>query len=160
MGGLFFPVHEANMALLGELRLPAHPKSLRVISHFVRGIAHRLSLSDKALFDLELAVEEAATNIINHAYPDDQPGEIVIRADELDQLVRITLMDWGVPLDPADVKPFDINAPVETRIKGGMGLHFMPTIFISLKKMASSGCNLKLTLKVSTKKSQPIVVSV
>ncbi|MCD4685513.1 MAG: ATP-binding protein, partial [Anaerolineae bacterium] len=122
------------MALLGELRLPAHPKNLRVISHFVRGIAHRLSLSDKALFDLELAVEEAATNIINHAYPDDQPGEIVIRADELDQLVQITLMDWGVPLDPADVKPFDINAPVETRIKGGMGLHFIHKLMDAVER--------------------------
>lgn len=126
------------MVLLGELRLPADTQNLRIISHFVRGIAYRLSLSDKTLFDLELAVEEAATNIINHAYPGEQRGDIVIRADELDQLVQITLIDWGVPLDPADVKPFDINAPVEARIQGGMGLHFIHKLMDAVERQIGS----------------------
>jgi len=114
------------MTLLGELRLPAQHANLRVISHFVHGIAHRLSLSDKSLFDIELAVEEAATNIINHAYPDAvTKGDILLHAEEINDRVQITLTDWGEPLNPHDVKPFDMDAPVETRIKGGMGLHFI-----------------------------------
>lgn len=137
------------MALLGELRLPAHPKNLRVISHFIRGIAYRLSLSDKTLFDLELAVEEAATNIINHAYPGDQQGDIVIRADEVDQLVQITLVDWGFPLDPADVKPFDINAPVEARIRGGMGLHFIHKLMDAVERKTGTNLGDPNTLKLS-----------
>jgi phosphoserine phosphatase RsbU/P len=136
------------MVLLGELRLPADTQNLRVISHFVRGIAHRLSLSDKILFDLELAVEEAATNIINHAYPGEQQGDIVIRADELDQLVQITLVDWGIPLDPADVKPFDINAPVETRIKGGMGLHFIHKLMDAVERKIATKPGDPNTLKL------------
>ena len=113
------------MTLLGELRVPARPENLRIISYFIHGVAHRLSLSDKASFDLELAVEEAATNIINHAYPDNQKGDILLQAAEVGDFAQLTLTDWGIPLDPADVKPFDINAPIETRIRGGMGLHFI-----------------------------------
>ena len=56
------------MTLLGELRVPARHDNLRTISYFIHGIGYRLSLSDKALFDLELAVEEAATNIINQGF--------------------------------------------------------------------------------------------
>jgi phosphoserine phosphatase RsbU/P len=113
------------MTFLGELRVKALHENLRIISHFLHGLGHRLSLSEKTLFDLELAVEEAATNIINHAYPGDQKGDILLRAVERGDFVQVTLTDWGLPLDPGDVKPFDMNAPVETRIKGGMGLHFI-----------------------------------
>ena len=66
------------MTLLGELRVPARPENLRTISYFIHGVGHRLSLSEKALFDLELSVEEAATNIINHAYPGGQIGDILL----------------------------------------------------------------------------------
>ncbi|MBN1681038.1 MAG: SpoIIE family protein phosphatase [Anaerolineae bacterium] len=116
------------MTFLGELRVEAVHDNLRVISHFVHGIAHRLALSDRALFDLELAVEEAATNIINHAYRKPLEGDILLKASKEGDFVRVSLTDWGISLDPSQVKPFDINAPVETRIKGGMGLHFIHTL--------------------------------
>lgn len=122
------------MTFLGELRVVAQTDNLRIISHFIHGIAYRLNLTDKALFDLELAVEEAATNIINHAYPDDDKGDMQLHAEDNGEYVVITLTDWGVGLDPRDVKPFDINAPVETRIKGGMGLHFIHKLMDAVER--------------------------
>jgi len=116
------------MTFLGELRVEARHDNLRTISHFVHGIGHYLSLSDKVLFDLELAVEEAATNIINHAYSEASIGDILLTAEHVGDFVQITLTDWGVPLNPSNVKPFDINAPIETRIRGGMGLHFIHSL--------------------------------
>ncbi len=145
------------MTLLGELRLPAQQRNLRTISYFVHGIAHRLSLSEKALFDLELAVEEAATNIINHAYPDDLKGDIQISANEVGDFVQITLTDWGVPLDPDEVKPFDMNAPIETRIKGGMGLHFIHTLMDQVERSTTAQLGQPNTLKLVKliERSQP-----
>jgi len=116
------------MTFLGELRVDAAHASLTTISHFVHSIAHRLDLSDRAAFELELAVEEAATNIIEHAYQGDPSGVIVVRATAADGFVTVALTDWGIPLNPADVKPFDITAPIETRIQGGMGLHFIHSL--------------------------------
>ncbi|WP_162909241.1 SpoIIE family protein phosphatase [Aggregatilinea lenta] len=116
------------MSFIGELRVDATHANLIVISHFVHGIAHQLSLSDKLVFELELAVEEAATNIIDHAYQAQGQGQIVIEASTIGEQVVIELTDWGTPLNPADVKPFDITAPIETRIQGGMGLHFIHTL--------------------------------
>lgn len=123
------------MTFLGELRVRARYENLRVISHFIHGIGHRLTLTDKALFELELAVEEAATNIIHHAYPDpNNKGDILLTATQQGDFVQIALTDWGLPLNPDDVKPFDINAPVETRIKGGMGLHFIHTLMDQVER--------------------------
>jgi len=136
------------MAFLGELRVPAQRENLRTISHFIHGIGNRLSLSDKTLFDLELAVEEAATNIINHAYPDNHEGDILLSATEMGEFVQISLTDWGVPLNPADVKPFDINAPIETRIRGGMGLHFINKLMDSVERHTTQVSGGPNTLKL------------
>ncbi|MCZ2099457.1 MAG: SpoIIE family protein phosphatase [Anaerolineae bacterium] len=116
------------MLLLGELRVQAEHENLRVISAFIHGIAQRLNLSDKCLFEVELAVEEAATNVIAHAYPGEDKGQLLVGATESSGFLTVSLTDWGVPLDPRDVKPFDLNAPIEQRIQGGMGLHFIHTL--------------------------------
>ncbi|MCC6798792.1 MAG: ATP-binding protein, partial [Anaerolineae bacterium] len=116
------------MIFLGELRVQAEHENLRVISAFIHGIAQRLSLSDKCLFEIELAVEEAATNVISHAYPGADKGTLLVGATERGGFLTVSLTDWGVPLNPRNVKPFDLNAPIEQRIQGGMGLHFIHTL--------------------------------
>jgi serine phosphatase RsbU (regulator of sigma subunit)/anti-sigma regulatory factor (Ser/Thr protein kinase) len=116
------------MIHLGELRVQAVRENLRTISYFIHGIARRLRLTEKTLFDIELAVEEAAMNVVSHAYPPGQQGDLLIRAEVLDGVMRLTLIDWGSPLDPAQVKPFDLDAPVEARIAGGMGLHLIQNL--------------------------------
>ncbi len=136
------------MTFLGELRVTAHRENLPLISHFVRGIGHRLSLSDKALFDLELAIEEAATNIINHAYPEGHKGPILLTAVETGDFIQVTLADWGDPLDPAKVRPFDINAPIETRIRGGMGLHFIHALMDDVERTTATSSGQPNTLKL------------
>jgi sigma-B regulation protein RsbU (phosphoserine phosphatase) len=113
------------MVSLGELRIEAVFENLHTVSYFVHGIARRLQLTEKCLFDIDLAVEEAVTNIIRHAYPSELAGDILMRVNALDDVLHITLTDWGLPFEANRVKPFDIDAPVETRIQGGMGLHLI-----------------------------------
>lgn len=113
------------MAFLGELRVEATAENLRTISHFIHGAGQRLLMAEKTLFHVDLAVEEAATNIVQHAYPPGQAGEILVRVETVGDALHVTLTDWGIPFDPKDARPFDIHAPVEMRVKGGMGLHFI-----------------------------------
>jgi len=122
------------MDYLGDLRVVATRENLRTISYFVQGVCQRLNLRDDVQFDVELAVEEAATNIINHAYGSQRTGNIDIHAELDGDALRVTLKDWGEPLDPQSVKPFDIHAPVETRIQGGMGLHFIHTLMDGVER--------------------------
>ncbi|NJL95573.1 MAG: GAF domain-containing protein [Anaerolineae bacterium] len=120
---------------LGELRIRALRENLRTISFFVQGLGERLNLDDTTLFEIELAVEEACTNIISHAYTEDNRGDIHLSAEVIGNAIRIQMMDWGHPFDPATVKPFDINAPVETRIKGGMGIHFIENLMDGVERI-------------------------
>jgi len=151
------------MIPLGELRIEATIENLRTISYFIHGIGQRLQLAEKTLFDIDLAVEEAAVNIVHHAYPPDQvapsdkAGEILLRAETIDDVVRITFTDWGIPFDPANVRPCDTNVPVETCIKGGMGLHFIYSLMddVVRKTAPAPGGPNTLTLIKRVERLQP-----
>ena len=134
------------MIFLGELRVEARIENLRVISFFLTGIGQRLNLTEKVSFDIELALEEASANIVKHAYPAGQMGDMVIVVELIENSLRITLTDWGIPLDADDVKPFNLNDPVEKRIKGGMGLHFINTLMDEVYRNTSEALGSPNTL--------------
>jgi len=113
------------MTFLGELRVEATIENLRMISYFLQSIGQRLYLTEKTLFDFELAVEEAAVNIIKHAYKDHPYGEMLIGAVVIDSTLSISLTDWGNPFNPSNLPTFDMTAPIENRVEGGMGLHII-----------------------------------
>ncbi len=121
---------------LGDLRLDATRENLRTLSYFIQGLGQRLRLNESLVFDLELAVEEAATNIISHAYADGDEGAMQLHVELIGNALRITLSDWGRPFDPQQAKPFDIHAPIETRIEGGMGLHFIHNLVDAVERHA------------------------
>jgi serine phosphatase RsbU (regulator of sigma subunit)/anti-sigma regulatory factor (Ser/Thr protein kinase) len=116
------------VTFLGELRVGATLENLHVLTDFVQSIGRRLQLSQETLFHLDLAVEEAAANVVEHAYPPGQYGDVRLRAEKVKDAIRITLTDWGIPYDPDTVQPFDTQAPIETRMNGGMGLHFIHSL--------------------------------
>ena len=73
---------------------------------------------------MQLAVDEACTNIIRYAYSS-QGGLITINFERNDDTVVITIRDQGKPFDPAAIPPPDLEAEVEKRQIGKLGLHFM-----------------------------------
>jgi len=104
-----------------ELRAEATIENVRRISDFVRDKGRRLGLPDDVLFDIDLAVEEASTNIVRHAYEPGQEGDIQVRIEAVDGDIRITLTDWGQPFE-ADAAYLAVDVPVEVRAEGGMGV--------------------------------------
>ena len=65
------------MIPLDELRVEAVFGNVRRIGDFVRGVGRRLRLTEDAVFDIDLAVEEASTNIVRHAYGPHHAGDIL-----------------------------------------------------------------------------------
>lgn len=123
------------MISLGEMYLEATVENLRTISHFIHAAGQRLDLTEKSIFDLDLAVDEAATNIVKHAYPDNKFGQMKVAIQLLDDShIQVTLTDWGHPLNPDNVKPFDKNASIETRVHGGMGIYFINTLMDKVER--------------------------
>ncbi len=129
---------EAYMVLQGELRVEASLKNLRKVSDFVRDIGQRLQLNEDTLFNVDLAVEEASANIVRHAYRPGQAGDLLVRVETSEDVVWITLTDWGLPFDPESVTPFDVDAPVETRTEGGTGLQLIHSLMDDVVRETAS----------------------
>ena len=111
------------------LEVPAALESLGTISDHVVACARAAGLDDHAVWEMQLAVDEAATNIILHAYGDhDLTGpvivESVLRGDEF----TIHLHDRGAPFEPDAVPDPDLTSPVEERKTGGLGVYLMRTL--------------------------------
>jgi serine/threonine-protein kinase RsbW len=103
-----------------ELRMDARPENLVLARLALAGVAARTPFSDEAVADLKLAVTEACTNAIEHAYAD-QPGsnEIVVRFAVDDGAIAVEVQDWGVGFDADDVEPVREE---ELRDHAGVGL--------------------------------------
>lgn len=126
------------MVMQDELRIEATIENVRRISEFVRDMGQRLRLTEDMLFDIDLAVEEASTNIVRHAYRPGQAGDILLRMEAIDDFVRVTLIDWGLPFDADNVRPFDAGAPIETRARGGTGLHLIHSLMDEVVRETAS----------------------
>jgi len=120
-----------------KLRVVATIENLRTISDFVREAGGRLRLSEDGLFDVDLAVEEAAANIVRHAYGPDRTGDIEVVMEATGGALRITLTDWGLPFH-ADPSHLDVDVPLEARAKGGMGVLLIHGSMDSVTRHAAS----------------------
>ena len=98
--------------------------SMETIPYFVGFVSETASVMGvhpKRVMHLELAVEEAAVNICSYAY-EIPPGEVTIRISRETEVVRIELVDAGVPFDPLAADAPDIRSELENREVGGLGI--------------------------------------
>ena len=100
--------------------------SSEVLSPFrkeLRQILSQTGWEKKTTEEILLAVDEALTNIIRHAYQG-KPGKMTIIVSAADDKIEILLEDKGKKFDPTQVP-----SPELPRHKpGGLGVHFIRTI--------------------------------
>lgn len=104
---------------------PATIASLGKITSQVVQEAKNSGLSERAIYDVEVAVDEACANIIEHSYGGEDKGEIECICQIIPDGLKIILHDTGCFFNPNDVPEPDINSPLEERHTGGLGLYFM-----------------------------------
>jgi serine/threonine-protein kinase RsbW len=95
-----------------ELTLPARPENVAVARHAIGGFADVLDMPDQTLADVKLAVTEACTNVVVHAYPDGE-GPMTLRATVRDALLRVVVADVGRGILPrADSPGLGLGLPL------------------------------------------------
>ena len=104
---------------------PAQFESLDPIREFVGSAARLAGLNETDIYNVQLAADEAASNIIEHAYAGISDGKIEIAVDVADDGLQIVLRDQGKPFDPEEIEEPDVDAALEDRVIGGLGLLFM-----------------------------------
>ena len=95
------------------------------ISEFIARAARTSGLNDDQTYDVQMAVDEACTNVINHAYKGRDDGKIQIRCEASAAEFIVTIQDWGKQFDPAKIAQPKTHDPLNRRKIGGLGLFFM-----------------------------------
>jgi anti-sigma regulatory factor (Ser/Thr protein kinase) len=106
------------------LTVPSDPKYLYVVRSALYPIVLDAGFSKKKTREIILAVDEACSNIIKYAYEGDDTRSIDVTVTVSDEL-RIVLKDSGKQIDRSKITPRKL-----TDIRpGGLGTHFMNTVF-------------------------------
>ena len=101
---------------------PGRFDSLAAISEFTRRAAEAAGFDDAAIYQVQLAADEACTNIIEHAYGGEGLGEIECTIQIESTGLTLTFRDKGRPFDPTCVPQPNIRAALEDRESGGLGV--------------------------------------
>ncbi len=106
----------------GRIRSPASLGNLRSLLKFIDECGDRIGLDDRSRQQVELAADEMLTNIIQYAYPEGE-GEISVSCsiDPLDRF-SVEIVDGGPPLNPVAEETPTLQAGIEERRIGGLGI--------------------------------------
>ena len=88
-----------------ELKLPARAENVAVVRHAFGGFAEALSVDEQTLADIKLAVTEACTNVVIHAYEDGEVGSLEVDASIDDRLLTVVIRDNGRGIVPRPDSP-------------------------------------------------------
>ena len=131
--------------------------SLDDIRGFVGQAARHASLNDKAVYAVQLAVDEACTNIISYAYGGETDKEIKLDCQIDADALTITIQDDGKPFDVNAVAPPDLDVPLSERQVGGLGIYLINNLMDTVQHHSDGerGNTLILKKKRDASKSQP-----
>ncbi|MCC6568152.1 MAG: ATP-binding protein [Anaerolineales bacterium] len=107
------------------VQFPAKFEFLDEIREFVGQIARENGFGDKDVYNIQLATDEAASNVIEHAYVGRTDGVLDLSCGMNKQGLVITLVDHGAPFDPSEVPLPDLQADLSDRKIGGLGIFLM-----------------------------------
>jgi anti-sigma regulatory factor (Ser/Thr protein kinase) len=88
-----------------ELKLPARAENVAVVRHAFGGFAEALSVDEQTLADIKLAITEACTNVVIHAYDDGEDGSLEVDASIEDRHLTVVIRDRGRGIVPRPDSP-------------------------------------------------------
>lgn len=104
------------------------PNKIEAMSSVMEAVSSKLEehgASQSAIFACTLALEELVTNIIKYGYDDADEHQIDVQLSINGGGFELTIVDDGHEFDPFQAPEPDINAPLEERGIGGLGIHFV-----------------------------------
>ena len=122
---------------------------------FFFSVCREHGIDDETAKTLNLALEEWVANVINYAYPKGMRGHVEVTVDVSDDVLTFVIKDHGAAFDPTQHEEVDIDAEIDERAIGGLGIHLIRTIMDTVEyQRTSDGYNrLVLTKRIEELKN-------
>jgi serine/threonine-protein kinase RsbW len=126
-----------------ELKLPPDAKYIAVVRLTVAGVASRCGMSVEDVDDLKVAVSEAFTNTIDHAYEGSEPRPVMVRMVAGPSDLRIEIIDEGAGFD---VGKRSFRGEPDLSGEGGLGLYLVHQYMDDVRIESAPGSGTKVIM--------------
>ena len=117
------------------------------LAEFIETIADEINLDQGLAMSLNLALEEAVTNVILYAYPKGSDGRVDVEAIISKDKLKFIISDSGKEFDPTAAPEADVTLGVEDRPIGGLGIYLVRKIMDSVSYERTDGKNVLSMIK-------------
>jgi anti-sigma regulatory factor (Ser/Thr protein kinase) len=114
-------MHEGSITI----RIRADVNEIERLNRLVRHFGELLEIPSRALYAVNLAVDELVTNAILYGFEEGNDEEITIRVEVDGTELRATVIDEGHEFDPLKAPAPNLDAPLHERTIGGLGVHLV-----------------------------------
>ncbi|RXJ01956.1 anti-sigma B factor RsbW [Anaerobacillus alkaliphilus] len=131
-----------------EMKVPAKPEYVGVVRLTISGIANRLGYTYDDIEDIKIAVAEACTNVVNHAYRDGD-GQMTIGCGVYQDRLEIMVADRGKSFSVDEIQgslgPVSADKPISQLKEGGLGLFLIDTLMDKVEISNAAGVIIIMT---------------
>ncbi|HET9869203.1 MAG TPA: SpoIIE family protein phosphatase [bacterium] len=124
-----------------RLEVPAKEIELLTIKDFIQRVCDAAGCSSKETSSVKLAIDEACSNIVRHAYQGREDGKIILEAGIGVKDIRIAITDFGKSFDFRKIEAPDLNHYVDIGKKGGLGIFLIKKIMYKVDYRTKDGRN-------------------
>jgi len=130
-----------------EIIISSSTNNLSLVRMFIEDYGKAIHLSKREVAHISLAVDEACTNIIKHAYKNSKDGKIKIRINKKGNKLSVKLIDKGLHFNPQTIPAPNIEESQKKKKGGGLGIFLMKKIMDEVKYSSNGNSNELLLTK-------------
>lgn len=132
-----------------EMRFPATAEYVGLVRLTLSGILNRAGANYDEIEDTKIAVSEAVTNAVKHAYKDDVQGDVLVGYVIFDDKVEVIVSDSGTSFDyertKSELGPYEENENIDFIREGGLGLFLIESLMDEVNVKKDSGVTISMT---------------
>lgn len=129
------------------IRLPVDLKEIERLNRLVRQFGDLHEVPSRALYAVNLALDEIVTNVVLHGFEDPSGQEFEVRLTAAPGAITGEIEDAGAAFNPLDAPAPDLNAPLDERALGGLGVHLVKNLMDKVDYRRDGAKNVLTILK-------------
>jgi serine/threonine-protein kinase RsbW len=135
-----------------HLQLPSHTDFLDLIRDFISKLSDYAGFGEEDVYKISLAVDEACTNVIRHAYNEEDAQRIDMDVEIQAEQFIVIVSDSGRGFDPDKIGEPDLQDYIIRHKVGGFGLYLMKTLMDTVEFSIEPGVRNAVRMVKSLKK--------
>lgn len=135
-------MHEGSITI----RLPLDVKEIGRLNHLVRQFGELHEIPARALYAVNLALDEVVTNTVRYAFADALGEEVVVRMETANADLLSEVIDGGRAFNPLEAPAPDLLGTLAEREPGGLGIHLVRHLMDRIDYRRADGKNV-LTMR-------------